>query len=248
MKYYIRPYKMSSTSSKLLAEKLECKRIKTINSKYKWKDGDVIINWGNSGHMEGHVLNLPICVEIASNKVYSFKEFKRAGVNCVEWSLDYVPEWHQEGFYCRTKLNGQSGDGCYFIGPDDEIPEGTCLYTRYFKHKEEYRVHIFRREVIDVQQKRKRSGHQDVDYKIRSHKNGWVYCRQNVRAPIEVLTEAFKAVEAIGLDFGAVDVGWNIEKKEAKVFEVNTAPGITGTTLEKYVEAFKDYMKDLYRG
>ncbi|MNY81884.1 hypothetical protein D3C86_2236870 [compost metagenome] len=48
------------------------------------------------------------------------------------------------------------------------------------------------------------------------------------------------AVNALGLDFGAADVIWNDHRKQAFVLEVNTAPGLTGTTLEKYAKALKE--------
>ncbi|MNY63636.1 hypothetical protein D3C86_2006230 [compost metagenome] len=51
------------------------------------------------------------------------------------------------------------------------------------------------------------------------------------------------AVNAIGLTFGAVDVIWNEYRHQAYVLEVNTAPGLTGTTLEKYAEAFRGLMQ-----
>ena len=48
---------------------------------------------------------------------------------------------------------------------------------------------------------------------------------------------AVKAVNSLGLDFGAVDICED-EEGNPYVFEVNTAPGIEGTTVEKYHTAF----------
>jgi D-alanine-D-alanine ligase-like ATP-grasp enzyme len=51
---------------------------------------------------------------------------------------------------------------------------------------------------------------------------------------------SISAVNTLGLDFGAVDL---IVAKDGRVYvlEVNTAPGIEGITLEKYVKAFQNY-------
>jgi glutathione synthase/RimK-type ligase-like ATP-grasp enzyme len=46
----------------------------------------------------------------------------------------------------------------------------------------------------------------------------------------------------LGLDFGAVDIGHRIIDNKVFVFEVNTAPGIEGTTLQRYVNTFNEYI------
>ena len=43
---------------------------------------------------------------------------------------------------------------------------------------------------------------------------------------------------AIDLQFGAVDIIWNEKENKCYVLEINTAPGLVGTTLTKYTEAF----------
>jgi len=52
------------------------------------------------------------------------------------------------------------------------------------------------------------------------------------------LDEGLASVMALGLDFGAVDIVYNENDNKAYVLEINTAPGLSGTTLEKYVEVF----------
>ena len=51
-------------------------------------------------------------------------------------------------------------------------------------------------------------------------------------------TIAVNAVKALGLDFGAVDIIYNEKENQYYVLEVNTAPGLEGTTLIKYAERF----------
>jgi glutathione synthase/RimK-type ligase-like ATP-grasp enzyme len=64
-----------------------------------------------------------------------------------------------------------------------------------------------------------------------------VFCHDKVKPLSEAAKEAsIRAVAALGLDFGGVDI---LVKKDGScaVLEVNSAPGIEGTTLDKYAEA-----------
>ena len=81
-----------------------------------------------------------------------------------------------------------------------------------------------------------------MDYQVRNHENGWVYCRDDLDVPASVFSDATSAVAALGLDFGAVDIIWNQNQARSYVLEVNTAPGLEGTTLTKYVEAIRSVM------
>jgi len=124
------------------------------------------------------------------------------------------------------------------------------LYTQYVKKADEYRVHVFDGEVIDVQQKRKRQEvpNEEVDYQIRNASSGWVFCRDDVDCPDSVKRTAIRAVSVLGLDFGAVDIGFNHHTETESVYEVNTAPGLEGTTLDRYYEALERRLPYLSRG
>jgi hypothetical protein len=100
---------------------------------------------------------------------------------------------------------------------------------------------VFKGSVIDFVQKKLKSGFTPKPY-IRSHDNGWVFCREGVELPESVSNTALRAVEALGLDFGAVDLAIS-KKGKVCVFEVNTAPGIEGTTVTNYTKAIKAYLE-----
>jgi glutathione synthase/RimK-type ligase-like ATP-grasp enzyme len=78
---------------------------------------------------------------------------------------------------------------------------------------------------------------EDLNY-IRSHGAGWVYCVRDIRHIDSVYEIGIRAVQALGLDFGAVDVYfW---KDCPHVLEVNTAPGLSGaTTISAYADKIK---------
>lgn len=162
-------------------------------------------------------------------------------VNIPEWtdSQPVAEGWQQnkKTLMARTILNGHSGAGIYVVEPDDFHVPKAPLYVMYKKKKHEYRVHVFNGEVIDITQKKKRKGAEFLDTKIRNHKNGWVYAREDITEPEDLRQQAARAMYAVGLKFGAVDLIWNELENKSYVLEINTAPGLTGATLEKYAQA-----------
>ena len=76
------------------------------------------------------------------------------------------------------------------------------------------------------------------DLIIKSNTRGYKFSNvalKNVNK--DLATEAIKAVEALGLQFGAVDCALDVDKK-AWIIEVNTGPGLEGTAFKNYVTAF----------
>ena len=80
--------------------------------------------------------------------------------------------------------------------------------------------------MLELVEKRRLNGRQPHD--VRSFPNGYVYCRKNVVQHQPVVDAAIRAIEACGLDFGAVDMAYDAKTNRAAVIEVNTAVGITG--------------------
>jgi len=141
---------------------------------------------------------------------------------------------------CRTILNGHSGAGIVIATNEEELVDAP-LYVEYIPKKEEYRVHIFKGEVLHCQRKARKLEHpaDKVNWQIRNHANGFIFeIKEPEDVPEMCIEQALLAVQAVGLDFGAVDVIWNEKQQKAYVLEINTAPGLEGSTLDKYVEAF----------
>lgn len=246
MKAFIYPYKKGSRSAKALAQAVDGKVIKLENSRFRSGPNKMVINWGNSNCIYT-ALNAYDCVARAGNKLAAFAELEAADVPIPEYtrSVGDALGWRTP-FMARTKLTGHSGEGCYFVDTEQEdnqyIPPDAKLFVKYIKKKEEYRVHVFQGKVIDIQQKKKRNGFEDADFKIRSHQNGWVFARNDINPPDCVREHAIAAVAALGLDFGAVDIIWNQYYQKAYVLEVNTAPGLEGSTVEAYANAIKEIL------
>lgn len=252
------PYKLGSVSAKALATALDTRRVRTTNSRYRPRENHLIINWGCNQFSEWfpeydtqhplNLLNSPGLVSAASDKIRCLQLLQEAGVNVPQFStsLAEVRTWFDEGIekvFCRTLTRANSGRGIVLAEePDQLVP--APLFTAGVGKRREYRVHVMRGEVIDFVQKKKMSdetiSERDIqfDTDIRSHQNGWVFAREGVELLDDVRDQSVRAIEALGLDFGAVDVAKIAGGGPAVVFEVNTAPGLEGTTLERYVAAF----------
>lgn len=255
-KFKVYPYKMGSKSAKALAEALGCKQIKHTGAPMRFSPPQRIINWGASkfdrdityGMPVQITLNHPSRVVIACNKLTAFQRLATdETINFPSWTSNSntAYSWWVDGseVVIRTKLTGHSGDGIILSSSlpkdDDSWITTAPLYTRYIKKKSEFRVHVVRNEVIDIQQKKKSSTFVgEADTRIRNHQNGWVYCRENLEIPNDLKEQAIKSVRALGLDFGAVDLIYNQHQNKSYVLEVNCAPGLEGATVDKYKEAF----------
>lgn len=246
----LHPYKAGSQSAKLLAQNLGIRRLKRENSAFVPRPTDLIINWGDQSYnvVGGNVFNTPEAVATASNKLRAFQELSLSDVLIPEFTteLGQAAQWIHDGkkVVCRTLLRGSSGRGIVIAENTDQLVEAP-LYVKYVPKRHEYRVHVVGGEVIDYQRKMRNSEVPDdqVDWAVRNHDNGFVFGREGVSLPTNALTTAVDAVAALSLDFGAVDLIWNERSDSYYVLEVNTAPGLTGTTLEKYTEAFQNVIE-----
>lgn len=241
---FVYPYKKGSKSAKALAKVLNCK----VLTRPKRSRKGLVVNWGASlpsRAVRVRTLNEPLWVEQASSKLTSLKMFKDEGIACPDFTTDIevAKEWIEEGetVVCRKLLRSHSGKGIVIANEINELVAAP-LYVKYFKKSYEFRVHVFGGKVIDSVQKRKRTGVVEGQYNkyVRSHNNGWVFCRDNNNITEEVKELAVKAVKYLNLDFGAVDVVMK-SNGECKVLEVNTAPALEGKTLESYKNAILEF-------
>jgi hypothetical protein len=111
----------------------------------------------------------------------------------------------------------------------------------------EFRIHVMNNVSIRAGMKTPRPDIDEPHPWVRSYEGGWFLdygtnCQQFVRQRHRDAAKA--AVAALGLDFGAVDVG-ETPDKQAIVFEVNRAPGLEGVTTQVYVNKFKDWYNGL---
>lgn len=242
----ISAYKNGSRSAKDLSLALGIPIIKKVATKCRPRDGDVYINWGGSSvpdEIQGApVINDPQAVATAANKLHAFRTWGQKPYIC-PWTTDIgvAKRWVAEGHtvVCRTILNGHSGAGIVLATNMDELVPAP-LYTKYIKKRDEYRVHYMDNQVHVARKAQRRDFQGQRDARIRNVANGYIFQIHDFVPPQCVIDAATQAIQDLGLDFGAADVVYNEFQDRAYVIEVNTAPGLEGTTLEWYANCFEE--------
>jgi len=242
-----------SAGAAALADALGVRRVRHTGSRVNLTGRDTLINWGHAGELPAHVrnsgriINRPDNVRLASNKLRAFETMHRAGVRVVPFTTDITTaqEWGSK-VVCRHTLNGHSGAGIEIIEPGLDIPDAPC-YTKYIVKDSEWRIHVVAGQVIDATRKiRDPAFVGEPNWAIRNREGGFIFARNSGHPSAETSDQARAAVEACGLDFGAVDVMVSRSTRAhpdvlSYVLEINTAPGLVGTTVERYSEAFKQH-------
>jgi hypothetical protein len=224
----------------------------------KLKSDAVVVNWGNSYFPRElkpqpiKIYNDPTHLKKGINKLEAFKLFTEHGIPHPEWTTEdnVASEWFHDGFvvYTRTIINGTNGDGItvQIRGPSEKprtwMSLSTAkLHTKRFTGKLEYRIHVWEDSILHVQQKKKRKDDQfNTDFYVKNTDNGYIFAIQDVQCPQPVLDACIKAIKVADMHFGAVDVGVKESNGEFCIFEINSRPALSGTTLLKYAEKFKE--------
>lgn len=213
--------------------------------------GDTIINWGRSFPVADYFTkalrwwNPTWAVAVSGNKLKTLQYLRASDVSSLEFT---TAKEEAVGWGCRVfarhLLRGAGGRGIDIVLPDEPVPDAP-LYTKGFPKDREYRVHAGRGQAFFIQQKRlvreerRPLGHTPG---IRNYANGWIFACKDIDDPPEGIEDlAARAVAACGLDFGAVDVLVD-KNNNAVVCEVNSAPGVDGSTVDAYVSFFRSIL------
>ena len=239
-------YKLGSSSAKSLAQELGIRRVRH-NGDFRNNYNHKIINWGCSttpSFPHATMLNPSRAVALAANKYFTLRKLQEYGIPSLEYTLSPTEAYQylEEGtvVYARKTLTGRSGQGIIVLQPGDDMIAAP-LYTKMFDKTREFRVHATKDVVFDYQAKLKRRGEEADDY-VFSHDNGRVFCRTGIYLPHRVAQASVDCINALGLDFGAVDIGIDAQGNVA-VFEVNSAPALEGMTLKNYVDMLTELLQ-----
>lgn len=188
------------------------------------------------------------------NKLQQYQAFKNNNLPHPEWTTDIneAEQWHKDGHtvLARTLLNSFGGKGIVIFDETSGFNRNikSQVWTKYKKKKSEFRIHIFGNQIIDFAQKKKQkeanNNNNNVNHKIRNHKNGWVYCRENIEISPTINSLALSAINTLNLQYGAVDIIWNEKEQQAYILEVNTSPGLDGKTVDTYAQAFNTFLNN----
>jgi len=229
------------------------------DSTYRGYSSHLVINWGSSDRAKVirgvPMLNDPAAVKIVADKLKTFQTLTDSGFagRIPDWTVskEEAKRWITQEYcsvYCRTILRGSQGHGIVVASSVGDLVDAP-LYVKGVPVDREVRIHVFKEEVIDFSQKKKINKERRetegivVNEAIRNLSGGWVFARQGVTIPDSAKELAVSAVRAVGLDFGAVDIV--LHNNVPKVLEINSAPGMEGTTLESYFNAIRQYIQNL---
>ena len=232
------PYKGYSKATQLLLAE-------NPSWSYNTKGGDIIINYGSTTKNYSGTLfiNHPHNVKKAVNKLTCF-QLLAGTVNIprfttsVEEASTYNRPVYERHLLCATQGKG--------IVVNNDQPLGNAkLYVEGLDIKREYRVIVIKDTIVATMMKVPRRA-EEQNYDIRNMDNGWRYSN-TTPYPNElasVTTEAVKAVKALGLQFGAVDLVVTTEYIPT-VLEVNTAFGLGENNVKLFSEALNAYINTI---
>lgn len=199
----------------------------------------VSIRWGSAQYpMITSQVQQADAIARAGNKLVAFQCFKRDGVPCPEFKMDITLSDIQEGEWFGRKTHGMCGRDIRVCGVVDYVPGTSDFYSKYIPNKREYRIHVFKNQILGVMGKYLDFPDQAGDGYIKNYLHGYRFRTPNKELKTDRTDAAVGAVKSLGLDFGAVDLLVGFDNK-AYVLEVNTAPALASLTFDKYIAAFK---------
>lgn len=215
---------------------------------------DLIIRWGtrrSASTRNTDVLNPRRKIRANTDKRNAMEVMDDAGVPVPEYvdsarNVGHPMDGEELAYPVlgRAESHSQGSDINLIMQERDIQLTDNDFYVQYYPTQMEYRVQVFGGEVVKLHEKRlQTSAANEGNYTpyIRNHQKQWVFVNPRGSTPDEVTEYAIQAVNALDLDFGAVDV-IHTEEHGVKVLEVNTAPTLDENNLRRYGETIQDML------
>ena len=220
---------------------------------------EYVINLGTTEeyNIGSTFLNEREMVRTSSNKKAARKTFKEKGIRAPEL---YIRGADVTKFPVVGRTSYHSKGNGFWMCEDKRavsraVSEGATHFMDFIANTREYRVHTFIKQ--QSLENKERAPEDYVSVKIsekvwqgdgvpdpkepqKNHQFGWVFLGPQNRRDEEldvVRTVAKQAISALGMDFGAVDVMYQIRNKLPYVLEVNSTPSLAddnADTCERY--------------
>lgn len=195
---------------------------------------DNVINWGNHIFNDASMfgLNSPKGVALASHKGLSRRILHNAGVNVPRPVLfDTLDEIKESVLPVVVRPVHHHGGQEFHVFDDltklQAFLRGKDMREWYvsavFPKTHEYRVHCGHGKVLMINEKPLLEGEIRANFAV--NQESWRVLKWHEFNP-EICMQSLKAIDALGLDYGAVDIMYNSEDNSVAVCEVNTSPSI----------------------
>jgi glutathione synthase/RimK-type ligase-like ATP-grasp enzyme len=223
---------------RLLSKQLKSKSLRLLAEELSQRLGYKVWRSANMKPKRIHLL-----YGDCKDKITQYEWFKANSVPGLPFTKDstQAKQWLADGktVVARTLTQSSEGKGIVLLEEGSSFVSAP-VYTLYLPKKKEFRVHVFKDQVVSVLEKRRKKGTVG-ETKIRNTANGYVFCREGVEEPEGIRELALKASKVTHSDFKGVDIGYNVKKNQLFVIEVNSAPGFEGTTVKEYANAITNY-------
>ena len=215
-------------------------------------------------------LNTIQAIKNSSSKFLMKKCFSKHKVKTAPWWVFYtdnnfIKEGNSEFLFHITELEypiiaksifGSRGKGNYKLNSVEELEKwminknlSNYIFEKFYNFNKEYRLHINENECFYTCRKMLKSNIPKENRWYRNDTNSvWILENNPLfDKPInweEIEKQSILALNAVGLDFGAVDLkiqssinkkGIKRENPEFIVIEINSAPSFGNITTEKYI-------------
>ena len=233
----------------------------------------VVVNWGCRGVVipenvwpasdeAPRILNATVAPAIS--KVLTFDRLRAAGLPMPRIALAADEISDGGPFYMRGKYlgrkDGLTGGAGITIYEKGQMPAAGTIhdfFSQVVSKAHEVRIHVGDGNILCEQFKLFPAG-SGTGILIRNHTRGAFFSGAALHTRIDQATAdrgreiAIKAIAAVGLDFGAVDMALT-KRGEWVIFEVNTAPGLTQRVIHDErampctYDAYKAYFETFIR-
>lgn len=187
---------------------------------------DICVNWGASTATRFSAdKSVWLNRRLVTNKLKMLHLFTENDVPTVTY-LPVMPG-KKDGWYAR-KVEHTDGDD---LGAKLNVGD---FYVKHVDTAKEFRVHVFKGKIIRASLKVALDEKAKLPFRTGDH---WGFSSQDYSAALgHGKQAAINAVEALGYDFGGVDVALT-STGHPVVFEVNSAPWLGGDAARKYAKA-----------
>lgn len=233
-----------------------------------------LTEWSRRDPNTGRVyeLNSVEAIKTSMNKLLMKEAFTENEVSTADWwTIREIEQQEEIPFPILAKLKfGSRGRGMVRINNQEELTNflnrgetrtrDRYIFERYYNYVREYRLHVSKDGCFYACRKMLKSDTPEEQRWFRNDSNCVWYLEDNEAfdRPVNwnsIVQECVKALNAVGLDFGACDVrvqgstNGDGERRESPKFiivEINSAPSFGEVTAEKYKKELPKILKSKY--